>query len=179
MKNVIFSTEDMWRQYRSSFVDGDHLKKYVVEPWNFICHNYKEYGQYWNFYNPKSTVWPVLQQGLNLKVFKAFGSNALVYNPSEIRTKLDCTPERGFLVGLAEGLLCYKIYCAATKSSIRALDVTFISESDGKLFVNYMPHYDAPAHQRQPSKKHIFMVRRKCRSYRKVQWRPGPINFQL
>lgn len=33
------------------FFDGDHTTKDVVEPWNFICSNYKKYVTYRKFKN--------------------------------------------------------------------------------------------------------------------------------
>lgn len=52
---------------------------------------------------------------VDLKVVKPFVCVELVNIPLENLTKLDITAERGILVGLAEGLLSYRLYCGAKK----------------------------------------------------------------
>ena len=71
-----------------------------------------------------------------MKLFKSFGCTALVYVPLQNRTKLDVTSERGIMVGLSEGDMCYQIYCSATNAIIQARDVTFIEDYDEQLYVD-------------------------------------------
>lgn len=121
-----------------------------------------------NFKNKEIPYGRFFNKEVDLKVFKPFGFTALVYIPLENRTKLDCTVERGFLVGVAEDLLCYKVYFTATKSTFHARDVTFIEEPYKKLFANdttYIePHHQAPSSQQQ-----MFTARPNLLSIKKRQ----------
>lgn len=64
----------------------------------------------------------------------------LIYITIGKMTKLDVTAEKEILVGVAEGILCYKIHCDMTKRNVHAHDVTFIEEPDEQLFVNDTPN---------------------------------------
>lgn len=71
-----------------------------------------------------------------IKLFKPFGCTTMIYIPLGKRTKLDVTAVRGMLIGVAEGMLCYKSYCNERKRIIHARDVPFIVEPDERLFIN-------------------------------------------
>lgn len=88
------------------------------------------------FLNKETPHGRVFSKESDLKVFRPFGCTALIYIPLQNGTKRDVTAERGFVVGMAEVLLWYKVYCYATKSIVHARDVQFIEEPDEKLFID-------------------------------------------
>lgn len=45
------------------------------------------------------------------------------------------TAERGTLVGISEGKLCYKVYYQSTKKIVHTREVAFIEEPDEELFI--------------------------------------------
>lgn len=89
-----------------------------------------------NFRNKQTPYGRFSHRKVDLRVFKPFGYTPIIYVHLELRTKLDVKAERVFLIGMAEGQLCYQVYYNAKQSIVHARDVTFIEEQDETLFVN-------------------------------------------
>lgn len=73
----------------------------------------------------------------DLGMYTPFGwCIALEYIPLQNRTKLNETAERGIIVGLEQGKLCYPVYVPRKKGIILTRDVSFVEEPDDHLTVN-------------------------------------------
>lgn len=73
---------------------------------------------------------------VDLKMFKRLGFMALIYILLPNRTKLDVVMERGTLVRISEGSLCYQVCCHSTKHIVKVRNVTFIEDDEDQLIVN-------------------------------------------
>lgn len=88
------------------------------------------------FNNKKTPYGRFFNKAADLKFFKPFGYKAIIYIPIDNITKPETTADRGVSMGMSEGLLCYKIYCESTKSTVHSRDVTFIEEPGERSFSN-------------------------------------------
>lgn len=99
----------------------------------------------------------------DFKIFRPFRCTEMIYIPLETRTKLDNTSENGIFVGIAEGSLYYKVYCEATKNIVHVRDVTFIEDTDERLFVRDSSIVDLTTNWSSPQNPHPNIIKQKGR----------------
>lgn len=79
-------------------------------PFRYLCKNYYKKMYNWYFIKQVNPSRQIFHKTAELKVYKPFGCTTLIYVPLELKKKLGITGERFFLVGMAKGKLCYKVY---------------------------------------------------------------------
>lgn len=88
------------------------------------------------FSNKETPYHHFFHKHADLKLFKHFGCTDLICFPFTNRTKLDFKAERGTMVVIYEGTLCYHIYCHSTPNIVQAMEFTVIEDDDSYLMVN-------------------------------------------